>query len=240
MFYVYMHRNLINGKIYIGQTNNPKKSWGSNGARYKPRPNEESRFWKAIQKYGWKNFEHIILGEYETREETNEAEIEFIKQYNSTNPDIGYNISSGGDRHDWYDNYTDEQKKAYQEKRREISYRLWQDEEYVAKQRKGMAEVMQTQEYKDKMREIMNERYKNEEYSKWHKQQCRKKNGQPIRCIETGEVYGSYVEAAEVLGLTSTSCFLKYFSGKNKVVKGKHWEKISVEEYEQIINCLNQ
>lgn len=233
-----MHKNLINGKIYVGQTNNPEKRWANNGVHYKPRPGKESYFWNAIQKYGWENFEHIILGAYETREEVNEAEIDFIKRYNSTNPNLGYNLSSGGNKRDWYENYTEEQKKAYQDKRREISHRLWQNEEYIAKQRSGMMKVNQTQEYKDKMRESLIKRYEDERYCEWHKQQCRKKNGQPIKCIETNEVYGSFVEAADKLGLKSTSCFFKYFSGKNKTVRGKHWERISIEEYEQITNNL--
>ena len=55
---VYQHTNKINGKIYIGITcQKPEKRWGSQGRKYEECP----YFWKAIQKYGWENFEHKIL-----------------------------------------------------------------------------------------------------------------------------------------------------------------------------------
>ena len=54
---VYMHKNKINGKVYIGITKqNPEHRWG-NGKNYK----KGLRFNNAIQKYGWDNFKHIIL-----------------------------------------------------------------------------------------------------------------------------------------------------------------------------------
>ena len=57
-YYVYSHRNKINNKIYIGITKqNPTVRWGVDGKRYKDSP----RFWNAIQKYGWDNFEHEIF-----------------------------------------------------------------------------------------------------------------------------------------------------------------------------------
>ena len=59
MYTIYIHRNKINNKAYIGQTcNDPKKRW-ENGNGYKKQPH----FYNAIQKYGWDGFEHIIWGE---------------------------------------------------------------------------------------------------------------------------------------------------------------------------------
>ena len=54
---VYMHINKINGKKYVGQTcQKPETRW-ANGLGYRESP----RFFNAIKKYGWNNFEHIIL-----------------------------------------------------------------------------------------------------------------------------------------------------------------------------------
>lgn len=48
----------------------------------------------AINKYGWENFEHIILATGLTFEEANLKEKEYIEKFNSINN--GYNIQSGG------------------------------------------------------------------------------------------------------------------------------------------------
>lgn len=90
MIYIYKHRNNINNKIYIGQTNNIKKRW--NPSRYKDSP----RFYNAIQKYGWDNFTHEILSEIEDQNEADNQEIALIEYFDSTNPEKGYNISHGG------------------------------------------------------------------------------------------------------------------------------------------------
>jgi len=54
---VYVHINKINNKKYVGQSVNLKARWESNGYYYRDSP----YFYAAIQKYGWDNFEHIIL-----------------------------------------------------------------------------------------------------------------------------------------------------------------------------------
>ena len=92
---VYKHTNKIDGKVYIGQTkhgDNPYKRWGYNAWGY----NTASHFSNAIKKYGWDNFEHEILHNNLTIEEANYYEKLEIKNYNSTDPNFGYNQTSGG------------------------------------------------------------------------------------------------------------------------------------------------
>ena len=91
---VYVHINKINNKRYVGQTvygDNPKKRWG-NGTGYQT----QQLFWRAIQKYGWDNFEHEIVASNLTKEEADNFEILLIEKLNTTNPQFGYNISHGG------------------------------------------------------------------------------------------------------------------------------------------------
>ena len=93
-FCVYMHINKINGKRYIGQTirqDNINYRWNY-GEGYKKCPH----FYRAIQKYGWDNFEHYIIQKNLTKEEANKLEELNILAYNTTNPDFGYNLQSGG------------------------------------------------------------------------------------------------------------------------------------------------
>ena len=94
VWYVYMHTNKINNKKYIGITCLDRywDRWRSDGSGYK-----NQVFGKAIKKYGWDNFNHEILKKVKTEAEAFELEKYYIKKYNSTNKDYGYNISIGGD-----------------------------------------------------------------------------------------------------------------------------------------------
>ena len=95
MYCVYCHRNKINGKRYICQTkygDNPELRWGKDGKGYR-----NNHFWSSIQKYGWDNFEHIILAKDLSKEQANKLEIYYISLYNSTDRKYGYNHTNGGE-----------------------------------------------------------------------------------------------------------------------------------------------
>ena len=99
---VYCHYNKINGKRYIGQTKNSlHKRSGSKGQNYIESP----VFYNAIQKYGWDNFEHIVLKEKLTSEEANYWERYYIELYHTYIRDDqcqGYNMTLGGDVNPMY------------------------------------------------------------------------------------------------------------------------------------------
>lgn len=90
---IYKHTSPSN-KVYIGLTCQypPEKRW-QNGNGYR----QCTRFWNAIQKYGWDNFEHEIIFTQLSFDEACAKEKELINTYNSTNSDYGYNISVGGE-----------------------------------------------------------------------------------------------------------------------------------------------
>lgn len=90
-----MHINKLNNKKYIGITKQSiKKRWGNNGSGYIN--NKQPAFSNAIKKYGWNNFDHVILHEKLSKEEAYKKEIELIKKYHTQNPKYGYNIQPGG------------------------------------------------------------------------------------------------------------------------------------------------
>lgn len=91
-YLIYKH-TAPNGKVYIGITKQDAERRWQNGNGY----NTQKKFWKAIQKYGWKNFTHEILETDLTEKEACEKEMAFIEQYKSINPKFGYNTSEGGD-----------------------------------------------------------------------------------------------------------------------------------------------
>lgn len=89
---VYYHYNPRNGKYYIGITmQEPTKRWGCNGGHYK----YNQHFWRAIQRDGWDNFEHIVIETGLSREMAVLMEKRLIKECDSYNN--GYNNSYGGE-----------------------------------------------------------------------------------------------------------------------------------------------
>lgn len=83
---IYKTTNLINGKIYIGKDVKNKKSYLGSGTILK----------KAIEKHGKENFLKEIIEYCKNNDELCKREIYWIKKLNSTNKNIGYNISKGG------------------------------------------------------------------------------------------------------------------------------------------------
>ena len=99
---IYMHRNKINNKVYIGQTSRDMmERWKERNYGY------NDYFRKSINKYGSENFDHIILHENLSRDEANEYEQFYISKYNSMNKDYGYNVMPGGHNTEFtLENYT--------------------------------------------------------------------------------------------------------------------------------------
>lgn len=97
-YYIYKHTS-PSGKVYIGQTVDFKKRWGSNGEHYKTKKKNgeyiQRAFARAIDKYGWKNFTHEILLEGISKSEADYAETYLIKWYKLHN--MSYNITDGGE-----------------------------------------------------------------------------------------------------------------------------------------------
>ena len=148
-YIIYKHINKINGKIYIGQTcQKPEYRW-NHGKGYKQCP----RFYAAIQKYGWDNFEHVILENNLTAEQANQKEEQYIKYYHSNNEQFGYNLSAGGDNRSQISDTTrqklsEHSKKMWSNKnmRTKMSIYMkekWQDPEYIKNRTEGYNKALE-------------------------------------------------------------------------------------------------
>lgn len=138
---IYKHTNIINGKVYIGQTCQvPEYRWGKNGERYEACP----RFYNAIKKYGWDNFKHEIILTNLTAEEANIMEEKIIASFNSTDENFGYNLQKGGT------NRTE----VAEETRNKLSQAMtkrWSDPEAKEHYSQIMKEKWQDSEYRNKV-----------------------------------------------------------------------------------------
>ena len=86
---VYKITNLLNGKIYVGQTIRTLKE------RFREHKYADSLIGKAIRKYGTENFKSEILSTCNSFEELNECEIFWIYELDCIAPK-GYNRLEGG------------------------------------------------------------------------------------------------------------------------------------------------
>lgn len=91
-YIVYLHINKINKKTYVGitsSTNNPQDRW-----RYGHGYKRCEIMHRAIKKYGWDNFKHIVLCRT-TKAKARLLEATLIWHYKHKG--ISYNISNGGE-----------------------------------------------------------------------------------------------------------------------------------------------
>lgn len=93
---IYRITNLINGKLYIGLTTTEiKQRWSVHKSETRSCP----LLGRAIRKYGHNNFIIEEIYNATNKENMKIMEAEFIKLYNTMNPN-GYNLTCGGEYHE--------------------------------------------------------------------------------------------------------------------------------------------
>lgn len=98
MFTVYLITNKLNGKVYVGQTNQPlSRRWTLHKSRMRQNKGYTAHLYNAMRKYGLDAFEIKTIAMCETQEWTNYLETLYILIYDSTKPKIGYNMTTGGE-----------------------------------------------------------------------------------------------------------------------------------------------
>ena len=223
---VYVHTNKINGKKYIGQTRQkPTKRWGKDGTGYKPKKDNTCKFWNAIQKYGWDNFEHEVLFENLSLEMANLLEEELIKKYNTTDDDFGYNMRFGGDN-----------RRLSEEIREKISTARKGHNYGMIGENAPMYGKHHSEEARKKISKAIrgdNNPFYGKHHSEELKRQMCELRGKKVICIETGVIYNSIREAVRDTGIRRC-CIIAVLHNRQKTAGGFHWacyiEETGVEE----------
>jgi group I intron endonuclease len=96
-----IYKATLNNKVYIGKTKNIEERKKRHLLHSKIKPTN-SKFYRAIEKYGFENTKWEIIYETDDLEDINKMEIFFIDKYNSIKD--GYNISTGGEGGDTISN----------------------------------------------------------------------------------------------------------------------------------------
>lgn len=95
---IYKITNLINNKVYIGQSKNIEMRWNRHKTGpFNPNNNSyNSALYRAIRKYRLENFTFEVIEKCEEKD-LNEKEIFWIRYYDSHNKNKGYNLTGGGE-----------------------------------------------------------------------------------------------------------------------------------------------
>ena len=251
---VYVHENKINGRKYFGITKGyPKDRWGHGSGYVKC-----TKFYPAIKKYGWDGFHHIVIVNNLSEEEATYLEKSFIKIFNTTNREFGYNTDKGG-------------------KLSSISAKV--KRKMIAERRMRPIICLETMQRYESQADLSNVEGKShsyvhdackskgsrvhngkhylyiEDYIKMSPREIQDiidgkfQNHQEVVCMETGEVFWDATKAGQTLsyGKFSVSNRCNHFRerGKDNFAGGFHWafkedyEKLSPEEIERIINLDN-
>lgn len=95
MHYLYKITNQLNGKVYIGQSNDPEYRWKQH--KYdSQRVNPIQYIHRAIAKHNILNFIFEIIAGCKTQEDADLIEDQLINRYDSRNKAKGYNLRAGG------------------------------------------------------------------------------------------------------------------------------------------------
>ena len=89
---IYVLKNKLNNKVYVGQTWSTLKARGNSGYGYAKSPHLNN----AIKKYGWGNFYYEFLTMTHTQQIADYWEQYFIDHFNSNNRKYGYNLKLAG------------------------------------------------------------------------------------------------------------------------------------------------
>lgn len=189
---LYLHKLKKDNRVYIGITKQKLKKRWQNGLGYV----RSIYFYNAILKYGWDNFEHILLYENLTKEEAEELEKEYIKLYKSNIKEYGFNINEGG----FSPTITEEQKIkiSNSEKGKTISKET----------RKKLSASIKKYYEENGTTENMKKHYA--------------KITKPVLCIETGKIY---IGQKDLKKDGFNACMVNLVCNKKrKTTGGCHWK----------------
>jgi group I intron endonuclease len=95
--YIYKITNLINNKIYIGQTYSIRERWYRYRSSVKREVDSSMMIVRSMIKHGIENFKIEEIEKCKNRNESNIREKYYIELYDARNTNVGYNIALGGD-----------------------------------------------------------------------------------------------------------------------------------------------
>lgn len=94
---VYFVTNIVNGKVYVGKTTQLLSRRWNHHCHYALRRNSPYPLHRAMRKYGKESFKVEPLATTSDAEELSQLEKSYIEEFSSNSPELGYNLSAGGE-----------------------------------------------------------------------------------------------------------------------------------------------
>ena len=198
---IYKITNLINNKVYIGQTRRSiENRWRDHCTLTKSKHRSLIRL--AIAKYGQDSFKIEIIDNCQSIDELNTKEQVRIQEYNSLSPS-GYNLDSGG-----------KSKIVHAESRKKMS----------------LSKIGKSNPHTDQSKKKLSLIKKGVKFSNKHKEALSKSRSdkKQIKCLNNDLIYESICAAAKALNLTSQN-ISQCLHGKRKSTHGFKFEAINAE-----------
>lgn len=236
---IYIYRNRINGKVYVGKSNDLYKRHQDHMRYLMAGTDPCIKLNRAWQKYGADNFEYEVVC-YCAEDELNEKEKYYVSLYNSLND--GYNCTAGGDGITGY-RHTEEAKRRIaaagmgrpaSQRMIDVARERFLGKKFTEEHKHALRDAW-TPERKQKMTETRSGK-DNPNYGKtgWDATKIT-----PVTC-QTGEVFPTVHLAAEWCGQRSLSnismCIngQRPFSGRHPVTGEKLvWRRATQEEIDR-------
>lgn len=258
---IYKIFNIVNEKVYIGQSINIKARWKDHIHSLNRGDSRCTLLQRAWNKYGQDNFSFEIL-ELCSEDMLDDTETKYIDLYDSCNVHKGYNIETGGNQHK---HLSDETKrkireahlgvKASDETRKKMSESRMGDKNpmygqthsneakrKISEARKGKP-GHPCSDYQKECARLANLGKEVSEETRKKISEANKgnipynKNLRPVYCIELNKVFESASSAGKELSIRSGN-IINCCEHTRKTCGGYHWMYVDTDEYTEFIKSL--
>lgn len=216
MIGIYLIKNEINGKCYVGQADNIERRWKEHKRHYKLEKHKNQLLYKAFNKYGLENFSFNVVEECLV-EELDDKEIFYIEKFNTyafKGNSNGYNMTLGGKTCRGCVHSEEQNKKhsEFMKGRTPVNKGLPMSEEQKLKISEANKGKVRTEEFKNRVSEILKGREVSEEaknkirefqkaYRKTEEGSIKGgKNPRAKKVVCEGKPFGCIKECAEFYG----------------------------------------
>lgn len=189
----------------ITSQNPPEKRW-ANGKGY----GRGLPVRNAIEKYGWENVKKHIVTSHLTQSEADSFERFLITTMNLTDRRYGYNLAPGGFSRKGF-KVSEETKQKLRETHK--GTHQGPDNPFYGKKH--------TKKSLEKMAKAQLGSHHTAEHRQ-HESEAQRRIGSPCKCLETGEEYGSIIEASEATGIPYDH-IKGVLKGDRQSTHGTHW-----------------